>query len=587
MRGLLDKGRVIRAAFIVMRYMPLAGRARVGWRGSTQMSRCCATAAAIALLSMLASAASADAAPLVWSGEAASSGWSAGANWQGGAAPSLPGPVALEFPRLSGAGCTSSALVGACYRSRNDLGGIVVESLKLDDGDGYELEGDALALGTGGLHAAPAAGSSGSAGDVIGTPLELGTAQTWSVAGREGGETGENGVLLTHGISGEGDALTVDLARGAAFYLEGETAVGPLVLDGAGARGLVGFAGGMNWADGSPVSVSAVTLAGDGVVGPLMARSATVVPAGSIETKSITLDPGSTEAVQIVGDGSVRGVDYSRLASTGAVVLDGARLSVEVRPREAGGACPSPPVGQTYTLLSTPGTLNGSFEDAHEGEEVPVAFAMSCLDMPRLAMRIAYWRSGAVHEITGTLVKERTEPPQPENKYEPYEATVPQWVIEGAAASARRATEEWEARQRAAAAAGPASEQPSQPAHAAAKAHALLEATKLAVLRPGVVEATIRCKGDARCKGTLRLAVKAQRKRGRSSSRTIGLVRFSIAAGSASTVEIRLDAYGLASLRSDRGLLHARLTIVQSAPPPRWAASMRVRLAKRGAAAQS
>jgi hypothetical protein len=81
------------------------------------------------------------------------------------------------------------------------MSGLAVESMRLDDGDEYKIEGDEITLGGGGITASPASGSSGPAGDVIGLPIRLGASQTWSIAGREGGSVGENGLLVDGGLS--------------------------------------------------------------------------------------------------------------------------------------------------------------------------------------------------------------------------------------------------------------------------------------------------------------------------------------------------------------------------------------------------
>lgn len=103
------------------------------------------------LFLMFAPVAGATVTSLTWTGDAAESSWSAAKNWEGETAPSSPGPVALDFPRLPS--CS-----GACYKSTNDMSGLDVESIGIDDGDEYELTGDTITLGDGGLTASPAGG---------------------------------------------------------------------------------------------------------------------------------------------------------------------------------------------------------------------------------------------------------------------------------------------------------------------------------------------------------------------------------------------------------------------------------------------
>lgn len=159
-------------------------------------------------------------APFYWTGNAVESNWSLGHNWEGGAAPSSSEAIALEFPRIPGC-------LGACYQSENDLSGLTSESLKIDDGDEYLLAGHEITLGGGGLTAAPAAGSSGPAGDLLALPFTLAASQTWSIAGRSGGGLGENGAAVFESIGGASSALTFAISNEVVLYLGNEPRSGP------------------------------------------------------------------------------------------------------------------------------------------------------------------------------------------------------------------------------------------------------------------------------------------------------------------------------------------------------------------------
>ncbi len=356
-----------------------------------------------------------------WTGEATKGlpGWSEEANWQGGLAPLAAAPVALSFPHLTGPACEGSSPVDSCYHSSSNLTGFLVESMLLDDGDEYELEGNQITLGAGGLAASPAAGTSGAAGDVIDMPLDLDASQTWTVSGREGGSTSENGLAVAHGLTGEGEHLTLDLADGAIVYLEGGVEVGPLAVDGTGtgAEGVLSLEGKVNSEDGQTVSVNHALFAGEGAVGPLVASSAKVLPAGRIEAASVDLDSGSEAIFELVG--VLKSVAHSELISHGAIDLGSAKLSVRALPASSPyGTCPDLSSGQTYTLLSTTGPLTGVFANAHEGWEIPIQFEGGCTET--WSMQISYQQSGSTETVTGTLVAGPPSIPPPPLTVNPY-----------------------------------------------------------------------------------------------------------------------------------------------------------------------
>ena len=179
-------------------------------------------------------AALASALPFTWTGLSPAENWSVGANWETGVSPTAAEEKTLMFPRLTSGECTSEPPTDSCYLSFNNVIGLTAESLQLDDANDYLIAGDEITIGSGGLTASPATGATGSAGDVIETPLHLSASQTWHVASRSGGELGENGLLLAGGLTGSGSALTVELSNGPVLYLaENDTEVGPVTIDGA------------------------------------------------------------------------------------------------------------------------------------------------------------------------------------------------------------------------------------------------------------------------------------------------------------------------------------------------------------------
>lgn len=334
-----------------------------------------------------------------WTGSLSQPTWSAAKNWAGEAAPSSAESVALEFPHLSG--CNT------CYKSENDIGGLKVESIDVDNGDEYLLSGDEIALGGGGLTAVPSSESNGPSGDGILLPIHLSAPQTWSVAGRSGGGLGENGAAIVGNLSGD-NALTLEISNEAVVYLENETKVGPVTIAGkdpsiAGIlNGYVPFFGELNFSNGEPVGLSHIFLIGSGAMGALSTDDAELdvgasYPAEGIETDSATFDGASKVSFQITHAGTSAGVDNSELTSTGPIELGDASLQVNV-----GQSCPTLSPGEEYTFISTSRALTGTFGNAAQGSEIPIKFAKACSNGPQ-TIQIDYHESGGTQTVTGTV----------------------------------------------------------------------------------------------------------------------------------------------------------------------------------------
>ncbi len=245
-------------------------------------------------------------------------------------------------------------------------------------------------------------------------PLRLAASQRWTVAGRGGGAIGENGLLVGEGISGSGSALTVEQSNASALiFAEDDSEVGPLTLEGQSAgiqhieNGLVilGEAD-LNASDQQPVSLRNIYFEGVGAVGPLNVQSATLAigseerPAGALTAASVSLDSASGVIFEINGEGDIPGVDYSQLVARGQVDLNDASAVLVAAPATEGGPCPTLRTGETFTLVSTSGSLSGSFADV--GPEVPIHFAASC-NKPSQSARIEYHRNGATQTVTATV----------------------------------------------------------------------------------------------------------------------------------------------------------------------------------------
>jgi hypothetical protein len=372
--------------------------------------------AIVGLLLLLTFAPSAGATSLTWAGGSAgqtesAAHWSVGGNWVGSTAPTASQALeTLTFPHLTNSECTSEPPTDTCYLTLNDVSGLSVESIHLDDADDYLLAGEPITLGSGGLTATPEA--SREAGSFLEMPLHLGATQTWHIASG-GDELGENGLLLAGGLTGSGSALTVELSNGPLFFLaENDTEVGPVTIDGANtstvvANGIVSSLGAeLNSSNGEPVSLSHIFFAGTGAVGQLSTTDADLdvgSPGGGIEATSAKLDVGSFLEFNVSGSGTTAQTDYSQLLSHGAIELGNAKIEVVVRPPSKGKPCPVLSPGETYTFVSTIGALSGSFSNAPEhGEEIPIRFATVCTQLSQ-KLHIAYHESGGTQTVTGTV----------------------------------------------------------------------------------------------------------------------------------------------------------------------------------------
>jgi hypothetical protein len=486
--------------------------------------------------------------------------WSEGSNWEGDTAPNEKEALGtLTFPRLNRAACTSKPPTESCYFSFNDLEGVSDESMSIDDGDDYFLEGETLKLGKGGLTATPES-PSGAAGDFFFMPLELGAAQKWEIANRSGGKVEENGILLGEELTGS-KALTIELSKGAALVLEDETEVGPLKIEGPNAAGERIENGSvflqneeLNAFDDQPVDLTHVFFAGTGEVGPLSTNGATLdvgtgtKPAGLLEAASVTLDAASGAVFEIRGSGATAQNDYSQLTSEGPVALAGA-IAFLAGPPKAKEACPVLPRGQTYTFISTSAPLTGSFANAPEGgAEIPIDFVEGC---PAQTIRISYHRSGATKTVTGTVEE----------------------------AAVKRAEEE---------AAGKQGSLPSAAAPAAAVPQ-LKEVVKVLDVKEGSPDATIAgrtlqesssgavalkiscpagvtsCTGTATLRTLSAVSARVSHAARRKSVLTLGVGSFTVPGGKVKTITLHLPAKARALL-AHLHLLRARATILAHDP---------------------
>jgi hypothetical protein len=315
--------------------------------------------ALVVLAGVLAVPSSAAAADFSWSGAASAPNWSAGTNWVGGAAPTAAAGM-LSFPALTG--CST------CYSSVNDVSGLTANAISIDDSAPYQIGGNGLTLGAGGITAAPSTAASGAN---ITLPLTLSASQSWSITG--GSSSQQLGVGT---VTGGGSALTVNFASSGILSLS-DIEVGAVSLTGAGVAGVFGS---LNGTDGNPVTLSSPARLAAQVAGarsgPLTSTGGNIQVGGGhaldgtlAVNGAVNFDSSTGLVMFIDQPGTTASTDYSQLTATGAVDLAGASLSLN----NPAAACPALHVGDVDTLVSTTGTLTGTFAGVPDGTTIPLS----------------------------------------------------------------------------------------------------------------------------------------------------------------------------------------------------------------------
>lgn len=387
-------------------------------------------------------------------------------------------------------------------------------------------------------------------------------------------------------LTGAGEELATNISNGSAVYLANNTEVGPIAFDGTDVgepdvlNGFVGLLGGdVDSEDESSVSLSHILFLGYGAVGSLDTSDAELGvgsghPTGGIQAQSVTLDAASEVEFEITGSGAVADTDYSQLASSGPVRLNGSSVGAVVAPA-SGGSCPELTPGGTYTFVSTTGGLSGLFGNAAEGDELPLRYIKGCSRDPSRHLQIAYHESGGTQTVTATVIGTGglSLPVNPINEYHAPNAEGATWGpiagaldIAEAKAAEQKIREEAEARARALA--------------EASLGEISLAGTGIAVQSEGMALVKLGCKGGATCGGKLTLSTQATSKAKGKKKRTItiGIAQFSIVAGKTATVKVKLNAAGRGLLSADRGRLAANLTILKLSPAPEHTQTTNVRL---------
>jgi hypothetical protein len=390
--------------------------ARTG-RLATVHRRIAAAAVVSAGLVTLALSGTAGAANFTWTGAGtpAENRWSNPSNWEGGAPSGSVGT--LTFPALGNPACAPTLPSAACYQGTNDLIGLSVEGISIDDGVGYFLGGSAISLGARGLSANTAASNMGRPSS-LSMPIVLTAPQTWSIDGNRG--LGE--LSISGSVSGPADALAVNLSNQPFLNITGDFEVGPVTVAGVNPTSFFpgtvaiggGGTGGLNSNDANPVSFKGgVGLAGfGGAIGPL-SMSSGQLQVGQARTPPGTfsvLGPLTLERTElstfISRPGAVAGTDYSQLNVSGNIQLSNAVLRIN---GESPTTCPALPIGEVVALITTTGTITGQFTGVPNGALV----SLSCSANPRPKVQIVYGPRGVTATVKpeGTLVPEPVPPP--------------------------------------------------------------------------------------------------------------------------------------------------------------------------------
>jgi hypothetical protein len=356
---------------------------------------------AVAVLGFGALASSASAASVLstWTGLGSDANWTTPSNWD-----HTPGTTgsSLKFQNLGS--CSSP---DTCYSSNNDLTSATIDGITIDDGAPYGLTGNAFTLGSNGI-TANADTSSDFNMVSLATPITFGANQTWTI---DGGNATQ-GIQLAGNLSGPTDTLGITFSNNGALSTSQDVNVGNVTLTGsdttskgddADANGVMNLGGG----SGNTITLGDVTLTdamlgveNNATIGQLTSTGGNlqfgngtsntgILTAGG----TVTLDPNS-EATFTLGGGATAGTDYGQLnAGTHDVTLDGL-LQLQLQRTDSG--CATPIVGNVDTIVTTTGTLTGTFSDAADDTTLDTPAGLC----PRTEVRINY----TAHTVTLTVV---------------------------------------------------------------------------------------------------------------------------------------------------------------------------------------
>jgi hypothetical protein len=349
-------------------------------------------------------------------------GWHEG-NWTTGPPEaSAPNLGTLSFPALPNCG------QGTCYGSLDDLNfAMSATAIDIDDAVGYQVQSDdgdgpapAIGLGSGGITATPAAASNAPVGGVWwGQPLDLTTAQSWSLSGDgtwQDTPFAIDGPITAGGASPAADALTIKLASTQYLTFLDGLEVGAVTVSGANssdsgetaAQNGTLYANDINGDDGAPVTIDNVVYAIEPneddlphtqTVGPLTTNGAFLqigdgnTPHDAIldVNGAVNLGAGTVTGTEIDQSGATPGSDFAQLSASGNITLGGDLIA-------DGGVC-SVGVGDVATPITTTGTLSGTFSNVPDGAMTPLQPCFAS-NLGATGVQIGYTN----HSMTETVV---------------------------------------------------------------------------------------------------------------------------------------------------------------------------------------
>jgi hypothetical protein len=338
-------------------------------------------------------------APLGSSGTTGS--FSTAADWFGGVAPA--GSVGeLEFGFTGG-------LVGACSvpssvgsQAIDDIPGLQTNELGFPEGVDQldeispDAGGDPLAIGSGGITVGQNTGA-----DLV-VPVDLTAAQTWT-DGCELIATDVTGPYpLTVNMTSPGNGIRTSLD------LNGE--LGSVTVDGTTGLSSESLTGDLNGQDGDPVALTDTELDTLGATtGPLTLDGGVVDVGASVVGElaapgeltvagPLTLSGAAVELI-VAQAGMVGGTDYSQIKASGNVSLNGSQLTLQ----QGLPSCPALNPGDVLSLITTSGTVSGTFTGLPDGSTL--TFGGACLTPSLSATFTASLRINYTpHAVTATVL---------------------------------------------------------------------------------------------------------------------------------------------------------------------------------------
>ena len=388
----------------------------------------------LGLFALPAAAAQADAS---WTGASTSNLWSTPSNWTRAAPTSNSNAGLLTFPDLStNPACTATPTSTACYSTKNDLLGVSATGLVFNNNrvftnpfpnnqpTVYQIQGtssNGLTIGAKGITDQP--GNNTSA--VIKVPLALSAPQRWAIGLSFG--SSHNSLTVLGSVTGPSSPVGVmfHTSNGAAtgdLFVDSSMQVGDVTVDGVGglhvgACPTCNHPGSVNGTDGNEVTMnsgSTLTANPGATVGPLTLNGAELLLGTNIGNTqpttlgvngSVTMDAATTTTAYINDNGSTPGLDFSQLAASSQL---GASSDVKLAGQlivgqgVGDGGCAVLNNGDVATLVTTSGTLSGTFAGVPDGKVVTMNGGSCQGTLPKVQIHYT------TNRVTATVVTSTT-----------------------------------------------------------------------------------------------------------------------------------------------------------------------------------